>query len=183
MTARNLLDRLRGEKGVRLAVIAGLAGMGLILLSTLLPRQTAATGTTSSAADPDAYARRLEQRLAALVGAIRGVGRCDVLVTLASGSEYVYATEEKNAVRRSEDNLESRQSVDQQNSGEQQVLVLRTGDGEQALLVTEIAPRVSGVVVCCAGGGDPAVAAQVVQAVTTALDISAARVCVTARQP
>ena len=56
---------------------------------------------------------------------------------------------------------------------------VRGSDGsEQALPLTELQPVIRGVVVVCPGGGDPAVAERITQAVTTALDISSARVCV-----
>ena len=46
-------------------------------------------------------------------------------------------------------------------------------------LVTEILPTVKGVVIVCAGGDDQAVRERVQSAVTTALNITARRVCVT----
>ena len=42
----------------------------------------------------------------------------------------------------------------------------------------EIAPRIRGVLVLCQGGGDPVTAARVSEAVTKALDISSAKVCI-----
>ena len=184
MQLKRFAELLSSGKGVKIAVIAGLAGMALILLSTLLPQKSAREQTlpTASGTDAAAYAEQLENRLKNIIGKIQGVGECDVLVTLSGGSEYIYATEEKSSTKRSEDTLESKLSVNEQDTGEQQYIILKTDDGEQALLITEIAPRVSGVVVACTGGGNEEVANQVIKAVTTALDISSTKVCVTTRQ-
>lgn len=39
-------------------------------------------------------------------------------------------------------------------SGENEYIIIDTENGEQALLITEKAPKVRGVVVVCEGGGD-----------------------------
>lgn len=184
MQSKRFAELLTSGKGVKIAVVAGIAGMVLILLSTLIPKQSDSEQKlpTASGTDTAAYAEQLEKRLESIIGKIQGVGECNVLVTLSGGSEYIYATEEKSSTKRSEDTLESKQSVNEQDTGEQQYIILQTDDGEQALLITEIAPRVSGVVVACTGGGNEAVSNQVVKAVTTALDIPSTKVCVTPRQ-
>ena len=42
----------------------------------------------------------------------------------------------------------------------------------------EIAPKIRGVLIVCEGGDDPVVAARISDAVTKALDISTAKVCI-----
>ena len=92
-------------------------------------------------------------------------------MTLDQGSEQVYATEERGSNRA--------QEGEQDEEWETTFYSVRGSDGsEQALPVTEKQPVVRGVVVVCTGGGDPAVCESVTTAVTTALDISSARVCV-----
>ena len=131
------MERLKGEKGLYLIVVLGLAGMGLILLSQFWP----AGGDTSSANADVTYASELEERLTALVAGVEGVGECRVMITLESGTEYVYTT--------------------------------------QTMLVTEVLPKVRGVVVVCDGGDDQTVCDRVTEVITTALNIPKRRVCVT----
>ena len=100
-----------------------------------------------------------------------GVGDTQILVTLEQARSRF--TQQKSAVptvhRRGE----------QDEEWETTFYSVRGSDGsEQALPVTEKQPVVRGVVVVCTGGGDPAVRESVTTAVTTALDISSARVCV-----
>lgn len=184
MQGKGMASLLSSNKKIRVMVAIGLAGMVLILLSSLLTQKSSGKKAlpTASSTDTAAYAEQLEQRLEHIIGQIQGVGECDVLVTLSGGSEYIYATEEKNTTKRSEDSAASNRSVDEQDTGEQQYIILQTDNGEQALLITEIAPRIGGVVVACAGGGNERVASQVVKAVTVALDIPSTKVCVTTRQ-
>ena len=59
------------------------------------------------------------------------------------------------------------------------VIIVDTENGRQGLLVTEIQPTVKGVVVVCRGGDQPIVQERIVSTITTALNISSKRVCVT----
>lgn len=126
---------LKGENGRRVIVIAGLLGMALILLSQFLPE------SQPTSAPPTDYAEALEQRLITLVSSVDGVGECRVMVTLESGTEYVYTA--------------------------------------QTALVAEVYPAVRGVVIVCDGGDQPSICERVTEVVTTALNISKRRVCVT----
>jgi len=57
--------------------------------------------------------------------------------------------------------------------------VIKNSDGtQQPIAVTEVQPIVKGVVVVCDGGDNPLIQQKVIQAVTTALDITSTRVCV-----
>ena len=103
------------------------------------------------------------------------------MVTLASGVEYVYANEQSKNSDKSEDiQGETRSRVQQSDDVQQKCIIVDSPDGgRQALVQTEILPRVQGVVVVCEGGDSLAVQQSVTEAVTTALDISSSRVCVT----
>lgn len=134
---KRCLEWLKSEKGSKLIVILGLLGMGFILLSQFWP-----DGDDAAAANAEvSYADDLEARLTELVSAVDGVGDCRVMITLESGTEYVYTS--------------------------------------PTVLVTEILPKIRGVVVVCDGGNDAAVCERVTEVVTTALNIPQRRVCVT----
>jgi stage III sporulation protein AG len=59
--------------------------------------------------------------------------------------------------------------------------MVSTKQGDKPLLLTEIAPRVKGVVVVCEGGGNAMVIDTVTEALATALNISKSQVCVVAK--
>ena len=52
-------------------------------------------------------------------------------------------------------------------------------DGRSALVRTRMEPVIKGVVVVCEGGDDPVTVSRIMDAVTTALAISSAKVCIT----
>ena len=186
MTAakRRLKEFADGVGRTRLAVAAGLLIVLLILLSEYVP--SAKSGgqqhddAMNSSESAEKYAERLERRLEDMISSIDGAGRTKVMVTLKNGSEYVYASSGKTSV----DTSQSTGSGGQQSSGsrensESSFIVIEDKDGRHALVRTELAPTVSGVVVVCEGASDPAVKARVEEVVTTALGISPKRVCIT----
>lgn len=180
-TAVSLSERfkgwIKGGKGLQAILIVGILGIVLIGLSSILPKKTTSktAASSSSTVSAEEYREQLEQRLSDIVGSIDGAGKCRVMVTLENGVEYVYAKEEKvNNDKQQEDS-----KISQSSDSEQQVIVVDTEDGKQGLLVTEIQPTVKGVVVVCEGGDQSVVQQRITSTITTALNISSKRVCVT----
>ena len=177
-------SKLKGDKGRRLLIIAGIAGIALIFLSDFWP----SGGSTQTAAATEAtnaeYAEQLEKKLSVLIGNISGVGKSEIMVTLENGVEYVYANEERKTTDKTEDISDSTQRVQQSNDVEQNVITVDDADGgKKALVRTQIEPQVKGVVVVCEGGDQELVQQRVTNAVTTALNITSKRVCVTKLNP
>lgn len=170
----------QGKRSGQIIFVLGIAGVLLIFLSNYLPKAEKKSADTED--KMSAYTTQLEAKLKDTIDRIQGVGKSCVLVTLDSGSEYIYAKEAKNTTDRSENTASNGKSIAEKGSGEEQYIIVKTDDGEQPLLITEIAPKVKGVVVVCTGGDDPQVAQRVKAAVTTALDITETRVCVTSYQ-
>ena len=158
-------SKLKGDKGRRLLIIS---------------TQTAAATEATNAE----YAEQLEKKLSVLIGNISGVGKSEIMVTLENGVEYVYANEERKTTDKTEDISDSTQRVQQSNDVEQNVITVDDADGgKKALVRTQIEPQVKGVVVVCEGGDQELVQQRVTNAVTTALNITSKRVCVTKLNP
>ena len=175
---KKLKGRFGGEKGVRLVLILGLAGMALILLSEFWPGGETEKAPEGAAVQVD-YAAQLEEKLTRLVTSIEGVGKAQVLVTLENGVEYVYASEEKKNTDVTHDysGQEVTKLHEKDNSESNYILVDGSG-GKEALIRTQKEPKVKGVVVVCEGAGKAEVEEQVIRAVTTALNLSSVQVCV-----
>ena len=177
-----ILAFFRNDKGSKIIVALGIAGILFIFLSSMFSKQKEeipsqpAANTISS----DEYVLELENKLNDILGRIAGVGSSKVMVTLENGIEYIYAQEEKSSGSKSEDATVSGGSKLQQSEDtEKNYLLVDGSDGKQALVVTEVQPKIKGVVIVCSGGNDPVVKQRILDAVTTALDITTARVCVT----
>lgn len=79
---------LTSEKAQRWIVWIGLAGMLLLLLSVLFDTHSTDAATTADTGED--YAIVMEQKLREMALCVEGVSDCRVLVTLESGSRYVY---------------------------------------------------------------------------------------------
>ena len=104
-----------------------------------------------------------------------------MLVTVESDAEKVYATEHKQNIQdtedRDDDKLRKRKSS---NDSELKYITVKDSHGaEKALPITQIEPKIKGVVIVCDGGNDPATQEKIISVVTTALNISSNRVFVT----
>ena len=135
-----LKNLFEGEMAKRLIIIAGLAGLGLILASSLVdfspsePKGEEFSVTT--------YSTQIESDLQAVVSQIEGAGETKVLLTMENSVEYVYLKDSTTKTK-------------------------------------EIQPHIRGVLVVCEGGDDPVAVERITTAVTKALDISTAKVCIT----
>jgi stage III sporulation protein AG len=167
---------IKNKKVLNAIVAIGLIGLLLIFLSTLLPNknknESANTKPTMSAEE---FVAETEKKLSEIVSSIEGAGACRVMVTLENGVEYVYAREQDINTDRKEDGNGKSERDDKKES----IIIVDTNNGRKGLLVTEIQPTVKGVVVVCQGGDQPIVQERVISLVTTALNISSKRVCVT----
>jgi hypothetical protein len=178
-----LFDKLAGNDKYRKVIIAVcVIGIALIFLSGIFKNDSAPAKEPSSqpSVTADEYAGQLESRLTDLITGIQGVGTAKVLVTMERNTEYVYATEDKTSNQTTDDKSGGSSTRTQENdSSEKKYILVKDADGSQkALAVTEVQPIVKGVVVVCDGGDNPAVQENVIDAVTTALNLSSARVCV-----
>ncbi len=177
------------DRKLKLIVLIGLLGMALIFLSQLIGTKEQATPDTAPPADGPGvsytaaeYVEALEERLLGLIASIDGVGRAEIMVTLESGVEYVFAQEEKrntDTTREEGDGEQVMGRVYQKENVEQRYILV---DGEagkkEALIKTELQPRIQGVVIVCEGADQIRVEHNLISVVTTALGVPSTRVCV-----
>lgn len=173
-----------GKKGTTILLIAGLAGMVLILLSTMWPSSAGKSSRSSSSAiSSDEYAAKLQKQLESIIGKIDGVGRVQVLVTVESGVQYVYEQNQKSASDKSSTSQTDGGTQTQENNSNEQnpVIVDNASGGQSPLVRTELQPAVKGVVVVCDGGDNATVKENVTDAIMTALDLPSTHISVSKR--
>lgn len=116
----------------------------------------------SSSADtifaPEVYTDRLEEKIEKLLSSIDGVSGVTVLLTLDSGSEFVYAENKSGS------------TVD--------YLIVEGEDGEETVLIREIYASVRGIAVVCVGGDSPAIQKTVSELLSSAFDIPLSKISV-----
>ena len=175
MMIKSFWERLRDKRGEKqhgkLLFLLGIGGILLIFLSELPFGGTQVS--ESDQTDLDSYVQRLEERLAETVGAIEGVGRAKIMLTLEGNGETVYAEEEKTT--HSETSAQSNANSSVQNSYENELVIVDGGSGRQALVETALEPEIRGVAIVCEGGDDIAVVKRITDLVSVVLGVPTSR--------
>lgn len=165
---KKILDLLRGSKKRTAAIL--LCVLALVLLAASEWTGTRTSRSEPAQTQPDVYAKALENRLETLLSSIDGAGKTQVLVTLRTGEETVWAQNDK---------MDSQTDEGQTRvQSEQEYVLVRAGSDETGLRLKTIVPQVLGVAVVCEGAADPQVRQNITQTLTAALGIGAGHVSV-----
>ena len=178
----NGLDKLfnifKSEKNSKWILYIGFIGIAAILLSTFFSSNDSSEPAIHQTYQPSGkqvYTELLEERVAQIVSEITG-SEATVMITLQSSTENIFAEE----LRQSDDITANQHGDATRTQLEQRFIIVNSPQGGQtALLVTELAPLVRGVVVVAKGADNPEVNRRITNAVMTALDITSRRVSVT----
>ncbi len=173
----------KSKSGFLIAI--GIVGLLLILVSsfdfTSGDKSTKPQPTVDSNNDASLeYTESIEKKLETLISDMLGKTSVTVMVTLESGTEYVYADEIKTDadVTRDQSALKTQQS----DKNHKSYVVIKDADGnEKPLVITEKMPTVRGVVIVCDSGESPSVASAVRLAVKSALNVDEDKICVIGR--
>lgn len=108
-----------------------------------------------------------EDKLKTILRQVRGAGRVEVMLTVASGQETIYQSD-------------TDQSIDENRQTNRSETVIVTGaDRAQSGLITQTNPPLYlGAIVVCDGGDDPVVCLQIVEAVSKATGLGADKISV-----
>ncbi len=130
-----------------------------LLLGVLLILSDAQKGDSNTKKDElytlNTYKQELENNLESVIQNISGITNVNVLITLESGSEYVYASDDSEV-------------------SEKHVVV-----NNGLVVVKEKLPTIKGVAVVCSGGNDAKLKIKITELICSVLNISSARVYVT----
>lgn len=166
----SFFEKIKKEKKLFIIVVVGILGILLIALSELLPtseskdKNTEQQTTYVSANNYEAVA---EKRLKEIISNINGAGRVEVMVTIDSSPEIVYAKNEKEKIKTDEKSTEHSYDgsyvVDDNDNG----VVLKTSE-----------PEIRGVIVVCDGGDKPSIKKDITDAVSSVLSIKSNNISV-----
>lgn len=146
----------------RYPIVILLVGVILITLPGKANSQTKPETPTANTQQPDA-----SQRLAQILAQIEGVGKVNVMLTVAEGEKTLYQSDE--TVNTGENTSSVRQET---------ILVNDANRNQQALISQVIAPRYQGAVVVCQGADIAAVKWAIVEAVSKATGLGANQISV-----
>lgn len=164
---KKVFEKIKSDKKILLIVLLGLSGCFLLGVSQIFSSselQSDISGTENQWIElEEKTARKLEE----LLRNVDGVGKVEVLVSLESLTESVYAL-----------NSEYSQNDDKSESMQEYVIVEQDGE-DTGLIIKTFMPVYRGVAINCEGGGSSVVKNEVTKLVTAALGITANRVYVT----
>lgn len=174
-----ITELLKSEKAGKILFFVGIAGIALIFMSSLFSGSSKESSTANTSSSD--YADEMEKKITNIVEGITGNSNIRVLVTLESEAEYIYAQEANQTTDTTEDSKSSDEyKTQKKDSTQNQYITIDSADGgESPLVVTQLSPTVKGVVVVAQGVDNNEISERIKEAVTTALDISPKRVCVT----
>ena len=144
------------------AVLVLLAGIVLMLL----PAQKESATETVITPEKDSILS-VEERLALILGQIKGAGEVQVLLTEASGGEIVYQT-----------NDDISQSDTSSSTHWDTVTITDSQRNEQGLVRQQNPPKYMGAIVVCQGGGKAAVRLAIIDAVSKVTGLGADKISV-----
>lgn len=160
---KKLSEIFRGRRGIILFAAAAL-GIFLMTFDRLPITGKQNKNDADSYYSVSFYTENLEKRIKELCRSCDGAGDVHVLLTLDSGSEYVYASD-----------------VEQKKDGEngsvtREYLIVSASGGDEPVKVTEIYPRIRGVAVVCSGGDRSDVREKITSLLSAALGIPTNRI-------
>ncbi len=164
-TVQKILEKIKRDKRVAVIVCIGLVGIILLTLSELMPQKSDVKQSEKSENTTDirdSYEEDIEKRLTSIVSSINGAGRTEVMVTLASGDENVYAVKEKSS----------------DGSKEREYIVIDSDKNESGLLLKVIEPEIRGVAIVCEGADSAKVRQEIISSVSAVLGISTNRISI-----
>ena len=130
-------------------------------------RKQKQNNSTLSAQKQEQQGDKLENMLSVLLSKISGAGRVEVLLTLHTGEEYTFQTNES-----------SNSSQDTVSKQTDTVTITDSGHNQTGLIRKTLAPTYRGAVIICEGAENPTVRLAIVEAVANATGLSTNRISV-----
>ncbi len=166
---QKLAAAMKKDKRLELGIYALLAVLGILIYSASCGRETEGP-PAQSGTGAEAFAESsVEERLAETLSCIRGAGRVQVMITYETGTQIVPAMSTDVQSSTSQSTSEGGTTVNENRTESTRPASLQ----EEALVLTEKAPEVRGVIVIAEGAADIAVKLRLERAVETVLGVDA----------
>ncbi len=161
-------ERLKNIKHFEIIIVVVFCAILLLIYSSTFS-STKSEKNTLTALTTEEYAEYLENKLSNVLSQINGAGNVSVMVTLACGVEYVYAT---NATEETTSQTNNGVTTTQTTTTEEIILVSQSGK-DSPLVIKENLPKVSGVLIVSSGASNISVMLELQKAVMALLEIDA----------
>ncbi len=166
------ITELFKDKRRRVLAFIGVFCLGFLLLGEIIPEEKAETPRDENTSQyASEYIEKAEKELEKLLESISGAGKVEVMITLDSAYENVFAKGYKSNTQEKDNEVKSE-------TEEEYIIVKQGSNNEQSLIVKVYEPQIKGVAVIAQGAEDVYVRKAITEAVCALYDISSARVSV-----
>ena len=152
----NFLSYMKNKRNT--VVIVVLLILGILLI--ILPNSSDNVKSSSNNEERlENYVIELENKISSLCSKIQGVSNVNVSIYLDSGFETVYAYNEHN------------KATSNGMNSEKKYVTIGSGNDESMVCIVEKMPTISGVAIVCRGGGNPVIANQLINLISSAYNV------------
>ena len=157
-------ENLSGKKKSLLLIVIGVIGIAMIVFGSTQEKENKnLTEISEKNNETLEYITQIENKIGNITEQITGSSHVRVIVSVASGSEFLYISNEE-----IKENFSSKEYV-----------TMRTDDGaDLPILLKEIYPEIVGISVACKGGDSPEVQAKLIRVISTTYGLSSNRICI-----
>ena len=169
------LEKLLTKKNIKIILLLIVGLISLVLFfgfnSNKKDTTNSTISTSSSYISTIDYCQIIESKLVEVLSKVDGAGNVSVMVTVDGSPELIYANEQDKT-------SSSNSSGTTTSSTYSSPIIIDVNGSSSALVMTEVLPAVKGVIVVSSGAGNVATKLNLLNAVSTLLDISTEQVTV-----
>ena len=147
---------IKNKKNAMLVIILLIVGLFLLMMPTVNKNTKS---LYSNEERLTIYIDELESKISTLCSKINGVSNVSVTVYLDSGFETVYAYNEQSKATSNGINSEKK------------YVTIGSGNDESMVCIVEKMPSICGVAIVCRGGGNPVIANQLINLISSAYNV------------
>lgn len=168
-------EKILTKKNFKLVLLIIVGLVTIIIFFGFGSNKTSSTSSsvvsTSSYISTMDYCEIIENKLIEVLSKVDGAGNISVMVTVDGSPELVYANEQDKT-------SSSNSSGSTTSSTYSSPIIIDANGSSSALVMTEVLPAVKGVIVVSSGAGNVATKLNLLNAVSTLLDISTEQVTI-----
>ena len=164
----NIFEKIKNIKHIEIIIVVIFCAVLLLIYSTSFSNKKTENVTITTLTTEE-YANYLENKLTSVLGHIQGAGKVNVMITLACGIEYVYATNMEEVTTSSQN---SGTTTTKTTKSEDLILVSVSGKSTP-IVIKQNLPKVSGVIIVASGAKNINTRLELQKAVEALLDIEA----------
>ncbi len=164
----------QSDKRVKIIFISGVLGIVFIFFSQFFPSDTKEKNEPQNTDYTYEYKEDLEKSLENFVSKMEGAGKTKVLVTLDKSGETLFLKESQNDINQSGEF--SSENYSKSVASSEKYVIVDGKDGRNTVVKSRTVPEIKGVLIICEGGDNSHIKAEVLNAVTTVLDLNSNRV-------